>query len=66
MVRRAQEAVKGGTAWVDKRLRVRKRLQLLAENVRRDLPKVRTRACTPACMRTDDEWQMAKWHRTIS
>jgi hypothetical protein len=37
---RAQAAVKGSSAWLDSQLRVRKRLELLGDTVRRDLPKV--------------------------
>lgn len=39
-MRRAQAAVKGSSAWLDSQLRVRKRLELLGDTVRRDLPKV--------------------------
>jgi hypothetical protein len=40
LLHRAQAAVKDSSAWLDSQLRVRKRLGLLGETVRRDLPKV--------------------------
>jgi hypothetical protein len=39
--RRAQAAVSEGTAWVEQRLSVKRRLRLLAETVRQDSPKWR-------------------------